>query len=332
MLTLICGGSGSGKSEFAERYSLQKGEGLKKYYIATMMSADRESLERIERHRSRRGDGFVTIERGRDIGEISAETEEGSLCLLECMGNLVANEMFGPRVLTADEVRDKVMGDIERLTLKAGHLIVVTNDVFRDAGFDHDAGTLEYLRALGMINEALAKISDEVVEAVFGNIIYHKGDKINLMLDKADDKTEDMDGSLQETEGFILVTGGACQGKLEFVRSYFDARKYRVYDGVLPLTDGASSQQDEDGMIIDHLDRYAWEHMEDGTDLLQNIMEAAKGRLNCVIIGDETGCGIVPADEKQRRFRDVYGRLMTDLSRKASQTWRVFCGLGTRIG
>ena len=49
MLTVVTGGSGSGKSELAENIAV-KFTG-KKYYIAAMQPFGEEALKRIERHR-----------------------------------------------------------------------------------------------------------------------------------------------------------------------------------------------------------------------------------------------------------------------------------------
>ena len=54
MITLITGGSGSGKSAYAEKYichvSNEKGY-KEKYYIATMQVFDDEGQRKIDRHR-----------------------------------------------------------------------------------------------------------------------------------------------------------------------------------------------------------------------------------------------------------------------------------------
>lgn len=52
MLTLIVGGSASGKSAFAENYAMEAGEN--RIYIATMQPMDNECLARIEKHRGMR--------------------------------------------------------------------------------------------------------------------------------------------------------------------------------------------------------------------------------------------------------------------------------------
>ena len=67
MITLVTGGCGSGKSEYAERRVLELGAGYR-IYLATMQCFDEESEKRVQRHRKMRaGKGFVTVERPLDL-------------------------------------------------------------------------------------------------------------------------------------------------------------------------------------------------------------------------------------------------------------------------
>ncbi len=62
MLAVVTGGSGSGKSAFAEETVLSFGP-AKRIYIATMHPFDEESHKRMARHRKMRaGKGFETVE------------------------------------------------------------------------------------------------------------------------------------------------------------------------------------------------------------------------------------------------------------------------------
>mgnify|MGYP003310508089 CR=1 FL=1 len=77
MIVLITGGSGCGKSTWAEKL-IASLPAEKRVYIATMQVYDEESLRRVERHRAQRADkGFMTIECEKDLA--SAPVEEGMM-------------------------------------------------------------------------------------------------------------------------------------------------------------------------------------------------------------------------------------------------------------
>lgn len=170
MMTLIIGGSGSGKSAYAEEYLCAFSEEKKKYYIATMQVCDAESEKKVEKHRRlRSGKGFFTIEQPKDIQRAAAKMEEGDkTALLECLSNLTANEMFAEDVPEAEEaVAEKVVDGIMALSRKLTHFVIVSSNVFED-GKVYDGSTTAYIRAMGRINEKLAQLADEVIEVAAG--------------------------------------------------------------------------------------------------------------------------------------------------------------------
>ena len=129
MFFVVTGGSGSGKSAFAEKLTASLGEG-RRIYIATMMCFDEEGKKRISRHRAMRADKhFETLERYTDL--CGLEVPEDSILLLECMSNLVANEMFDESGAKEGTVEAVVEG-LHHLRKKARHLVVVTNEIFSD--------------------------------------------------------------------------------------------------------------------------------------------------------------------------------------------------------
>ena len=190
----MTGGSGSGKSAYAESL-LSSCEGIR-YYIATMQIYDAEGEKKVERHRKlRAGKGFLTIESPMNVGKIriacAGEAEQAQYrqeaerkvqggsekksALLECMSNLTANEMFTKDGMKSEEeVVEKIVSEIQTLSQKLDNLVIVTNNVFED-GVIYDAGTMEYLRALGRINTALARLADRVAEVVVGIPVELKG-------------------------------------------------------------------------------------------------------------------------------------------------------------
>ncbi len=172
MLTLVTGGSGSGKSAFAEDKVLSFGKG-ERIYIATMHPFDEESYKRIERHRKMRaGKGFETVECYTGLKNVLLP--EGCVVLLECMSNLTANEMFEEQGAHEQTVREIIAG-VENLLCQAAHVVIVTNEIFSDAvTFDGDMDT--YLEYLGKINQEIAMRAEEVVEVVYGIPVYHRLD------------------------------------------------------------------------------------------------------------------------------------------------------------
>lgn len=171
MMVFVIGGSGSGKSSYAEKriVSLHKNEETL-YYLATMRIWDEEGWQKVDRHRKlRNGKGFVTIEQPTDVNQAMEKMEENRRAvLLECVSNLTANEMFsGRKPKAAGEVAEKIIRGITYIKENASHLVVVSSNVFED-GVTYDAATMEYIYAMGMINQRLAALCDQAVEVVAG--------------------------------------------------------------------------------------------------------------------------------------------------------------------
>lgn len=178
MLTLVTGGSGSGKSEFAENLSVAyKSKNL--IYIATMFPYDDESLKKVERHKKMRKDkNFKTVECFTNLKD--AVIPENSTVLLDCISNLVANEMYlenGAKDLTVKTIIDGV----REIKDKCENFVIVTNEVFSD-GIDYDAETMRYIKYIGEINKEIGKEADNVVEIVYSIPVYLKGGEHNVEL------------------------------------------------------------------------------------------------------------------------------------------------------
>lgn len=175
MFYLISGGSGSGKSGFAEAVSVElhaeeKNEPF--LYIATMMASDEEAQKKIERHRTmRKGKGFTTLECFTKLKEASVPSD--CTILLDCLSNLVANEMFS-KDGAKEQVVEEVSEGVEHLLKQCRNLVIVTNEIFSD-GCQYDETTRQYIRNLGRLNRHLAERADKVVEVVCGIPLYHKG-------------------------------------------------------------------------------------------------------------------------------------------------------------
>lgn len=158
MFTLVIGGAASGKSEFAERHALKLTG--RRIYLATMEPLGAEGRVRVERHRRlRAGKGFETVERCTDLQGL--EVGQDANILLECLGNLLANELYSPRGGGVDAV----FAGVDHLLSRSAHLTVVTNEVC-SGGTDYAGDTLRYMQELARINCTLAARADLVVEVV----------------------------------------------------------------------------------------------------------------------------------------------------------------------
>lgn len=173
MFTLVTGGSGSGKSEYAE--ALAAGCSCKnRWYLATMEVFGEEGRRKVDRHRRQReGKGFATLECPRGLKNLRIPGDPGDTAvLLECVSNLAANEMFGAGEALGEgtgaaRAEREVLEGILSLADKARELVVVTNEVGSD-GVEYETETQEYIRLMGRINCRLAERADRVVEVVFG--------------------------------------------------------------------------------------------------------------------------------------------------------------------
>ena len=167
MFHVVTGGSGSGKSAFAEQCILDC-QGSKRIYIATMYPFDEESYRRIARHRAMRAEKkFTTIERYTDLEHLTIP--QGADVLLECMSNLTANELYDEagNMNKPEKVKRQILEGIRHVIEKTDLLVIVTNEVQGDQ-MEYSEETKIYQRVLGEVNQSLAGLAEKVTEVVYG--------------------------------------------------------------------------------------------------------------------------------------------------------------------
>lgn len=169
MIHLITGGSGSGKSEYAEKLLTSSGKKENPYiYIATMKPYGEETRKKIERHHKlRQGKGFETIERYIDLKSLSLPRNQG--VLLECISNLAANELFTEDGSMCDpkKAKDEIVEGILKIAFQTETLVIVTNEVASDVE-DYSEETRQYISLIGSVNRQIANMADTVTEVVYG--------------------------------------------------------------------------------------------------------------------------------------------------------------------
>ncbi len=174
MLILIIGGSGSGKSEIAEKICTNL-KSSKLYYIATMKIWDKECEKRVQKHKiQRKNKGFITVEAPENIENSINSIEKVSTALLECIGNLIANEQFSEN---SENPVKKICNGLEILQNHIENLIIVSNEVFSDS-LNYDSETIQYIKNIAEINKNIARKADIVVEICCGLPIIYKGKEL----------------------------------------------------------------------------------------------------------------------------------------------------------
>jgi adenosylcobinamide kinase / adenosylcobinamide-phosphate guanylyltransferase len=176
---LVIGGSGSGKSEFAQRLAAKCGEPV--IYLATGQAAGPEMVWRIRKHRDSRPDEWHTVEAQRRLAQaLEAAPEPAPTVLLEDIGSLVAScmpqveehdgEMLSPGAemeQVAQALREEVDGFFAWCAANEKHLVIVTSEVGLGLLPMSPAGRL-YKDALGGINQELASQVDRTFLVVAG--------------------------------------------------------------------------------------------------------------------------------------------------------------------
>ncbi len=183
-LTLVLGGTRSGKSAFAEEIMARlPGPPT---YIATGSPDDDDMAARIAGHRARRGPDWATIEAGTALARALATTEDGPV-LVDALGTWVAAHWHvdssatgrapsppgastgasDPSGLPANPFAVDVDGLVAALVARTGPTVVVSDEVGLGVHPSTDVGR-HFRDTLGLVNQAVATVADDVWLVVAG--------------------------------------------------------------------------------------------------------------------------------------------------------------------
>ena len=153
----------------------------------------------------------------------------------------------------------------------------------------------------------------------------------------------------------ILITGGSSQGKYAFARSFLkDAVNATIIDGQdmdidkdTDIDKDINSDAEQDTQIecgyclcrkkmdlIRHYHLYLRRRMQQGADeeqLLQETKAFCEKNPDVIVVTEEVGCGVVPMDAFERKWREVCGRAAVILAERSEQVYRVICGIPQRL-
>ncbi|MER9231064.1 bifunctional adenosylcobinamide kinase/adenosylcobinamide-phosphate guanylyltransferase [Mesorhizobium sp. M0622] len=159
-LTLVIGGARSGKSAHAER--LVTACPAPWSYIATAQAYDEEMRQRIALHRSRRGEGWTTIDAPLDLAGAIEALPDGQPVLIDCLTLWLTNHMLAEHNCDAECRR---LADV--LSRPRGPWFVVSNEVGQGIVPDN-ALARQFRDAAGRLNQDVAAVADTVLLMVAG--------------------------------------------------------------------------------------------------------------------------------------------------------------------
>lgn len=159
MIALLLGGARSGKSTVAERLAASLSGSVTYLATATVDHEDREFVRRVEQHRLRRPDSWVTIETGADLSH--ALVGVGGVALVDSLGTWVAVHR---------EFRTDTDALIAALVERDGDTILVSEEV--GLGVSPSTALGGHFRdALGTVNQRVAEVADQVWLVVAGRTV-----------------------------------------------------------------------------------------------------------------------------------------------------------------
>ncbi len=215
-LVLVTGGSGSGKSAFAEDYLCQKAPG-EKHYFATMKIYDEEGANRASRHQKmRQGKGFTSHE----TPEVFPTGVSGAV-LVEDLTNLFLNHWYGKSGNTASQ---RISQELETLAKSCQLVVIVANQITSE-GETHSPEIETFLQNLGALEQKIVQKCEEVYEVV-------SGIAMPCIREKGGEKVS-----------ITLVIGGKYQGKRSYALQLAQEQGLNFVDLNLWLEDKKSLEE-----------------------------------------------------------------------------------------
>ncbi|MGC6176008.1 bifunctional adenosylcobinamide kinase/adenosylcobinamide-phosphate guanylyltransferase [Lacrimispora sp. 38-1] len=126
-----------------------------------------------------------------------------------------------------------------------------------------------------------------------------------------------------------LIIGGAWQGKLSYALQLADMET----DDIKQVAEGDSDpyQVAIESRIIHNFHEYVKRLLREEQDPEEFIRNILENNPEVIITINELGCGIVPEDPFDRRFRESAGRAAVKLAKHSGEVYRLVCGIPARI-
>ena len=119
-----------------------------------------------------------------------------------------------------------------------------------------------------------------------------------------------------------MIIGGAYQGKAAYAKAQFPDVDWKF---------GGEITEEEllKAAGVLGFQEYIRTALKAGEDLTGLTEKLAQQDPDVILVSEEVGYGIVPADAFERQYREAVGRVCTALAAKSRRVTRVVCGIGT---
>ena len=138
-----------------------------------------------------------------------------------------------------------------------------------------------------------------------------------------------------------LYVGGAWQGKLEYVLKKYKKERTSgcrqdiecVKESEPAVVQGENCCRDDmkEADIINHFHIFVRRELEAGRELGGFVSWLCGVNPDVIIICDEVGSGIIPADKNERDYRVSVGRLLCEAAGLSQHMERITGGIGMKI-
>lgn len=127
----------------------------------------------------------------------------------------------------------------------------------------------------------------------------------------------------------VLITGGAWQGKTDFAKKFLLEKE----DRRLKIVDGSQAAEEDWRQVDLFTDFHLWvaRLLREDRDVYEAVNRMLEENPTITVTVNELGCGIVPVDAFDRKWRETTGRVCCLLAQKSTEVYRVTCGVATKI-
>lgn len=166
MIHLVLGGARSGKSSFALALCNERAakRNLNKHFVAAATAFDGEMESRIARHQQERGDDWQLSETPLALIERIQQAQQGDLLLVDCLTLWLNNQLYHHPEQDIEQLFKVVA---ECLQTTPADVVLIANEVGLGV-IPMGAVSRQFVDAAGWLNQAIARVADEVTFVAAG--------------------------------------------------------------------------------------------------------------------------------------------------------------------